>query len=180
MPNTPCFQIKTRTAKFYSHKECNLLAQNMVLKPPLAPASARVAKNFPLGEEWVYELKWDGFRCVLFRYGDQVYLQSRAQKDLTPGFREIVKAARALKPRCFVLDGELAVPTEDGFSLDLLVNRLRLRVTGERFQRELKGYAWHLAKDDPTSSRRRGTIWDWKVISEIRRRQGYVGQARDC
>lgn len=110
----------------------------MVLKPPLAPASARVAKSFPVGYEWVYEPKWDGFRCVLFRDGDQVYLQSRAQKDLTPGFPEIVKAARALKPRCFVLDGELAIPTEHGFSFDLLVNRLRLRVTGERFQREVK------------------------------------------
>lgn len=84
----------------------------MVLKPPLAPASARVAKSFPVGEEWVYEPKWDGFRCVLFRDGDQVYLQSRAQKDLTPGFPEIVKAAGALKSRCFVLDGELAIPTE--------------------------------------------------------------------
>lgn len=79
-----------------------------------------------------------------------------------------------MKPRCFVLDGELAIPTEDGFSLDLLVNRLRLRVTGERFQRELKGHACHLVKDDPTSSRRRGTISDWEVISEGVVRRGYV------
>jgi ATP-dependent DNA ligase len=110
----------------------------MVLSPPLAPTRARIAKSFPMGEEWVYEPKWDGFRCVLFRDGAQVHLQSRALKDLTPGFPEIVKAARALKPRAFVLDGELAIPTDAGFSFDLLVNRLRLRVTGDRFAREVK------------------------------------------
>src|SRR5262249_43984488 len=104
---------------------------------PIAPTRARVAKTFPVGDEWVYEPKWDGFRCLLFRDGDQVHLQSRALKDLTPGFPEIVKAARALKPRAFVLDGELAIPTDAGFSFDLLVNRLRLRVTGDRFAREL-------------------------------------------
>jgi ATP-dependent DNA ligase len=110
----------------------------MILEAPIAPTRARVAKTFPVGDEWVYEPKWDGFRCLLFRDGDQVHLQSRALKDLTPGFSEIVKAARALKPRAFVLDGELAIPTDAGFSFDLLVNRLRLRVTGDRFAREVK------------------------------------------
>src|SRR5215468_6805704 len=107
----------------------------MDLKRPLAPTRARVAKSFPIGDEWVYAPKWDGFRCMLFRDGDSVHLQSRALKDLTPGFPEIVMAVRALKVRSFVLDGELAIPTEAGFSFDLLANRLRLRVSGERFAR---------------------------------------------
>jgi ATP-dependent DNA ligase len=64
----------------------------MFLAGPIAPTRARVAKTFPVGD-WVYEPKWDGFRCVLFRHGADVHLQSRALKDLTRGFREIVAAA---------------------------------------------------------------------------------------
>ena len=53
-------------------------------------------------------------------------MQSRTGKSLTSGFPEIVAAVRALRPKRFVLDGELALPTEDGFSFDGLVNRLRI------------------------------------------------------
>jgi hypothetical protein len=63
----------------------------MVLIGPLEPARARIAKTFPVGD-WVYEPKWGGFRCVLFRHGADVHLQSRALNDLTRGFPEIVAA----------------------------------------------------------------------------------------
>jgi ATP dependent DNA ligase domain len=61
----------------------------MVLIGPLEPARARLAKTFPVGPKWVYEPKWDGFRCLLFRHGDHVHLQSRSLKDLTRGFPSI-------------------------------------------------------------------------------------------
>lgn len=109
----------------------------MVLTGPLEPTRARLAKTFPVGPEWVYEPKWDGFRCLLFRHGDQVHLQSRSLKDLTRGFPEIVSAAQRTDPDSFVLDGELAIPSPNGFSFDLLVDRLRLRPNSERFRREL-------------------------------------------
>ena len=109
----------------------------MVLIGPLEPARARLAKTFPVGPEWVYEPKWDGFRCLLFRHGDHVHLQSRSLKDLTRGFPEIVSAAQRTQSDSFVLDGELAIPSPNGFSFDLLVNRLRLRSNSERFRREL-------------------------------------------
>jgi ATP-dependent DNA ligase len=83
-------------------------------------------KSFPIGKEWMYEPKWDGFRCLVFRDEENVFLQSRTGKSLTSGFPEIVAAFRALSPKRFVLDGELALPTEDGFSFDGLVNRLRI------------------------------------------------------
>src|SRR5260221_125649 len=103
---------------------------------PIAPTRASVAKTFPVGD-WVYEPKWDGFRCVLFRHGAAVHLQSRALKDLTRGFPEIVAAARTADEDSFVLDGELAIPNATGFSFDFLVNRLRLRANSERFRREV-------------------------------------------
>jgi ATP-dependent DNA ligase len=109
----------------------------MVLTGPLEPTRARLAKTFPVGPTWVYEPKWDGFRCLLFRHGDHVHLQSRSLKDLTRGFPEIVSAAQRLHPDSFVLDGELAIPSPNGFSFDLLVDRLRLRTNSERFGRKL-------------------------------------------
>ena len=99
----------------------------MVLIGPLEPTRARLAKTFPVGPDWIYEPKWDGFRCLLFRQGSHVHLQSRSLKDLTRGFPEIVSAAQQIHPNSFVLDGELAIPSSNGFSFDLLVNRLRLR-----------------------------------------------------
>ena len=87
---------------------------------------ARAVKSFPVGKEWMYEPKWDGFRCLVFRDEENIFLQSRTGKSLTPAFPEIVAAFRALSPKRFVLDGELAMPTENGFSFDGLVNRLRI------------------------------------------------------
>ena len=85
---------------------------------------ARAVKSFPIGKEWMYEPKWDGFRCLVFRDEENIFLQSRTGKSLAGAFPEIVAAFRALSPKRFVLDGELALPTEDGFSFDGLVNRL--------------------------------------------------------
>jgi ATP-dependent DNA ligase len=96
------------------------------LSPPITPMKARAVKSFPVGKEWMYEPKWDGFRCLIFRDEENIFLQSRTGKSLTSGFPEIVAAFETLSPKRFVLDGELALPTEDGFSFDGLVNRLRI------------------------------------------------------
>ena len=87
---------------------------------------ARAVKSFPVGKEWMYEPKWDGFRCLVFRNEENILLQSKVGKSLTSGFPEIVAAFRDLSPKRFVLDGELAMPAANGFSFDALVNRLRI------------------------------------------------------
>ena len=74
----------------------------------------------------MYEPKWDGFRCLVFRDEENVFLQSRTGESLTSAFPEIVAAFETLSPKRFVLDGELAMPTENGFSFNGLVNRLRI------------------------------------------------------
>jgi ATP-dependent DNA ligase len=65
----------------------------------------------------MYEPKWDGFRCFVFRDNENIFLQSRTGKSLALAFPEIVAAFRALSPKRFVLEGELALPTENGFPL---------------------------------------------------------------
>ena len=94
--------------------------------PPITPMKARAVKSFPVAPDWMYEPKWDGFRCLIFRDEENIFLQSRTGKSLAGAFPEIVAAFRALSPKRFVLDGELAMPTEMGFSFDGLVNRLRI------------------------------------------------------
>jgi ATP-dependent DNA ligase len=78
----------------------------------------------PTGLEWQYEPKWDGFRCLVFRDGDTITLQSKSGKPLTRYFPDMVEAVRALNARHFVLDGEIVVPDGKVFSFDALLQRI--------------------------------------------------------
>lgn len=78
----------------------------------------------PVGPEWQYEPKWDGFRCLVFRDGDTVTLQSKSGKPLTRYFPDVVEAVRSLKANSFVLDGEIVVPEGKVFSFDALLQRI--------------------------------------------------------
>jgi ATP-dependent DNA ligase len=86
------------------------------LQPPYPPAEAKSVKELPRGAEWLYEPKWDGFRCLGFRNGDEVVLQSKAGQPLTRYFPEIADALLALAARKFVLDGEIVVATPSGYN----------------------------------------------------------------
>src|SRR5436190_8071776 len=96
----------------------------MPLKPPIPPMEATSVDAIPVGPEWQYEPKWDGFRCLVFRDGDSVELQSKAGKPLTRYFPEIVEAMRKVKAKQFVLDGELIVPRKGKLSFDDLLQRI--------------------------------------------------------
>jgi ATP-dependent DNA ligase len=78
--------------------------------PPVGPMLAKAVKQIPLGE-YSYEPKWDGFRCIVFRDGDEVELGSRNERPLTRYFPEVVDAVRANLPERCVVDGEIVVPT---------------------------------------------------------------------
>ena len=95
-----------------------------MLKPPIAPMEARSVDVIPTGSEWQYEPKWDGFRCLVFRDGDKVALQSKSGKPLTRYFPDVVAAAKAIKAKRFVLDGEIVVPRDGAFSFDDLLQRI--------------------------------------------------------
>jgi ATP-dependent DNA ligase len=96
----------------------------MPLKPPLAPMEARSVDAIPEGPDWQYEPKWDGFRCVVFRDGGDVTLQSKAGKPLTRYFPDVVAAVSQIKAKRFVLDGEIVVPRDRAFSFDDLLQRI--------------------------------------------------------
>src|SRR5258707_10318426 len=78
----------------------------------------------PVGPEWQYEPKWDGFRCLVFRDGADVKLQSKSGRPLTRYFPELVEATCQVKSRTFVLDGEIVVPSNGSFSFDDLLQRI--------------------------------------------------------
>ena len=77
---------------------------------------AQPAREIPVGKQWQYEPKWDGFRCLAFRHDDEVELQSKSGQSLSRYFPEVVTAVRNLKATRFVLDGELVIISNEGFS----------------------------------------------------------------
>lgn len=90
-----------------------------------APMEAKSVEEIPQGDMWLYEPKWDGFRCLAFRDGDDVHLQSKAGQPLARYFPEMVEALLALKAKRFVLDCEIVVPDGDGgLSFDQLLQRV--------------------------------------------------------
>jgi ATP-dependent DNA ligase len=89
-----------------------------------APMEADPATDLPSGPEWQYEPKWDGFRCIAFRDGTRVDLQSKSGKPLTRYFPELAAALLALKPKQFVVDGEIVIPVDGHLSFDELLMRI--------------------------------------------------------
>jgi ATP-dependent DNA ligase len=88
------------------------------------PMEARLVDELPTGDEWQYEPKWDGFRCVAFRDGDKVDLMSKAGKPLARYFPELVETMLSVKATKFVLDGEIVIPDEGSLSFDELLMRI--------------------------------------------------------
>jgi ATP-dependent DNA ligase len=109
------------------------------LRPPYPPMEALSVDEIPTGPEWQYEPKWDGFRCLVFRDGASITLQSKSGKPLTRYFPDVVEAVRSIKATRFVLDGEIVVPEGKIFSFDALL--LRIHPASSRVQR--------LAKETP-------------------------------
>ncbi len=94
------------------------------MKPPILPMLAKRVDELPAGDQWIYEPKWDGFRALVFRDGEEIVIQSRDEKPLNRYFPELVETLRAqLPPRC-VLDGEIVIAQPGGLDFDALQLRL--------------------------------------------------------
>jgi len=94
------------------------------ISPPFPPMEALSVDEIPAGPEWQYEPKWDGFRCLVFRDGASIELQSKSGQPLTRYFPELVEAVRSVPAHAFVLDGEIVVPRGRAFSFDDLLQRI--------------------------------------------------------
>jgi ATP-dependent DNA ligase len=97
---------------------------SLPLRYPYPPMEADLVDALPDGGSWQYEPKWDGFRCLAFRDGDTVRLQSKAGKPLGRYFPDVVESLLALDAPRFVLDGEIVIPVDGRLSFDELLLRV--------------------------------------------------------
>ncbi len=96
----------------------------LAVRPPVAPMLAKLSRELPRAAGLYYEPKWDGFRCIVFRDGDDVVLGSRNEKPLTRYFPELVEALRREIPDRCVLDGEIVIAGPKGLDFDALSQRI--------------------------------------------------------
>src|SRR5665213_3335494 len=94
------------------------------LRPPIAPMLAKLVRELPEGDGLYYEPKWDGFRCIVFRNGEDITLSSRNEKPLDRYFPELVNSLRANLPEHCVVDGEIVIVGQSGLDFDALTNRI--------------------------------------------------------
>jgi ATP-dependent DNA ligase len=111
------------------------------IEPPVEPMLAKLAEELPRAGPFLFEPKWDGFRAIVFRGGDDVYIQSRDLKPLDRYFPELHDALLAALPAGCVIDGEIVITTPHGLDFDLL--QLRLHPAASRVNK--------LAQETPSS-----------------------------
>jgi len=97
--------------------------ESLPVQPPVSPMLGRLVRQLPLGD-FLYEPKWDGFRCLAFRDREGLDLRSRNQRPLARYFPELVYALLELSAESFVLDGEILVPSDGGYDFAALMARL--------------------------------------------------------
>ena len=106
---------------------------DLPLNPPVLPMLAKRVGELPPGDDWIFEPKWDGFRALIFRDRDEVFIQSRDEKPLLRYFPELREPLMAqLPPRC-VLDGEVVIARND--TLDFEALQLRLHPAASRIEK---------------------------------------------
>jgi len=110
---------------------------DLPVMPPVAPMLAKSVKEVPDGPGYLYEPKWDGFRCIVFRDGDEVELGSRNERPMTRYFPEVVEAVKLQLPERCVIDAEIVVPRGDRLDFEALLQRIhpadsRVRLLAEQ------------------------------------------------
>src|SRR5271170_1977678 len=97
---------------------------NLPVNPPILPMLSKRIGDLPAGDTWIYEPKWDGFRALVFRDGDEILIQSRDEKPLNRYFPELLDTLRAQLPARCVLDGEIVLAKAGGLDFEALQLRL--------------------------------------------------------
>lgn len=137
---------------------------NLPFQPPLPPMLAKGVTAVPRGDGWLFEPKWDGFRVIVFRDGDEVFLQSRDSRPLLRYFPELLEPIRASLPERCVVDGELVIATPGGLDFEALQMRLhpaRTRVAKLSAETPARLVCWDLLalgdrdlREEPFETRR--------------------------
>ncbi len=105
------------------------------LTPPISPMLAKLTPQIPEGDGWWYEPKWDGFRCIVFRSGDDIELASRNEKPFNRYFPELIAPLLAALPDQAVVDGEIVLPSATGQGLDFDALQQRIHPAASRVKR---------------------------------------------
>ncbi|HET9600081.1 MAG TPA: ATP-dependent DNA ligase [Acidimicrobiales bacterium] len=105
------------------------------LQPPVRPMLAKLTTAMPEGDGWLYEPKWDGFRCIVFRDGESIELGSRNERPLTRYFPEVMAPLQEQLPERCVVDGEIVIPSSDGRGLDFDALLQRIHPAESRVRR---------------------------------------------
>src|SRR5437762_9649033 len=132
--------------------------------PPLEPMLAKLSSELPTGDGWLYEPKWDGFRAIVFRDGDETYIQSRDLKPLDRYFPELPPTLRANLPERCVVDGEVVIAGPDGLDFEALLLRIHPAESRVRM----------LAEQTPASF----VGWDLLALGDTDLRQVLQGERR--
>lgn len=106
---------------------------DLPVNPPLLPMLAKRVDALPPGDGWIFEPKWDGFRTLVFRDGDEVFIQSRDEKPLDRYFPELIEPLKAQLPQRCVLDGEIVIARDGGLDFEAL--QLRLHPAASRVKK---------------------------------------------
>src|SRR5437773_493772 len=97
---------------------------HLPVNPPILPMLSKRVGELPLGDKWIFEPKWDGFRALIFRDGDEILIQSRDEKSLNRYFPELLDPIRSQLPARCALDGEIVIAKDSGLDFDALQLRL--------------------------------------------------------
>ena len=116
-----------------------MAATEFAIAPPIEPMLAKLSTELPVGDNFLYEPKWDGFRAIIFRGGEDVFIQSRDLRPLDRYFPELHAVFLAGLPDGCVIDGEIVIATPRGLDFDCL--QLRLHPAASRVAK--------LAKETP-------------------------------
>src|SRR5262245_3872263 len=119
---------------------------HLPVNPPILPMLAKRVGELPVGGTWIFEPKWDGFRALVFRDGDEILIQSRDEKSLNRYFPELIEPLKAQLPERAVLDGEVVIARNGALDFDAL--QLRVHPAESRVRM--------LAKEIPASI----VFWD--------------------
>jgi ATP-dependent DNA ligase len=133
-------------------------------EPPIEPMLAKAAAGLPEGDGWLFEPKWDGFRALVFRDGDETYIQSRDLKPLNRYFPELEAPLLASIPERCVLDGEVVIAGDGGLEFESLL--LRIHPAASRVKM--------LAEQSPASF----VAWDLLALGDEDLREVPQGERR--
>src|SRR6266481_292243 len=97
---------------------------NLPVNPPILPMLSKRIDELPAGDTWIFEPKWDGFRALVFRYRDEILIQSRDEKPLNRYFPELLEPLQSQLPARCVLDGEIVVAKNGALDFDALQLRI--------------------------------------------------------